>query len=908
MSEAVQLLRAINASIQNLSKSFTTLKPGDMMRDPIEEARQRAEKKARRAALDVTLAHTKLMKSSLIEGAKELRSRRQLRDLAAKAAEQLEQAAKGAKSASQRMQILEKYIGEIGDALHGLTDDQLRDIAKAFDNSTGVLKGFGQVVEQGGHAVRDWIDRQKDAVVSSDLLIRTYRDLRRSNIDLIKDTKAQIALGEELKDTLVNMRRAGIEVDEKLEQMADQLSSGTLRSAKELDTVFLSVRDSARAHDAQLQSAMASIADTAHGAADGLRRAGRQSILTSDNILRAGAAVVGWNAFMSGRDDGSSLIGDLQSAINTNIQSGFFDTSLAAILTGQSAGQLRESMRDRTTGGGLTMGQVASLTETSPDFGVIAAAGGQEAMQRYYDIVGEQIRNLGGDLRQLHGVTRSFIYNADAISEAGIVTRDQYAAISQELSGSASVYELFARAGYSSVEAQQNATAKLIALGHAAGFSAEQTKRQAMEVAELRNVGKDQFRSSVRSLMKRAAITGTDPTEALRAIYGDLQGEDAVKAIQDFQRAAGQNAQQLMAGMGTSQRLGLQFALADSASPLLGGGLGDLLGEARMRENRVAAITEEQRRATADLIDEMTVHTNMYKPLNEELGLFQKAIYNTSAVLAGVGQNSLISSVLTFAGTLFAPTLANMVVGLLGRVLRPLSGVLGKIVPGRMGGWFSRMGRPPASASPVIPAARWTTSPGAAPAAGATSRWGRLKTAGRWGGRALGPASALASGYFAYDDALAEGDTEGRALSRGTGATVGAGLGLWGGMAAGAAIGSAFGGIGAIPGALIGLGLGALGAWGGSELGDIAGGAIYDAATDEELPSTDAARETRDTMIDVHRAIVQTGNDQLTELQRINEGIEVLIGVTSSKSFREEVGRRNIRSFRQTASAYGMSY
>ena len=67
--------------------------------------------------------------------------------------------------------------------------------------------------------------------------------------------------------------------------------------------------------------------------------------------------------------------------------------------------------------------------------------------------------------------------------------------------------------------------------------------------------------------------------------------------------------------------------------------------------------------------------------------------------------------------------------------------------------------------------------------------------------------------------------------------------GALGGMAAGAAAGALFGGVGAVPGAFIGLGAGILGAWGGQVGGSWIGGKLGKMADDKLFPTNECEQQ-----------------------------------------------------------------
>jgi hypothetical protein len=143
---------------------------------------------------------------------------------------------------------------------------------------------------------------------------------------------------------------------------------------------------------------------------------------------------------------------------------------------------------------------------------------------------------------------------------------------------------------------------------------------------------------------------------------------------------------------------------------------------------------------------------------------------------------------------------------------------------------------------------------------------GRFSSVVRVGSKGLGVTGvALGAAEDSYEGYEAAKQHDGRKVAKQVGRVVGGATGgIAGGAAAGAAAGAAigvwFGGVGAVPAAIIGGGVGMLGAWGGFELGRLAGGTASEAVAGDLVQNTVFKGEkpiTRDTVKTLERLRVQ---------------------------------------------------
>jgi hypothetical protein len=863
-TEAVQLLQAILQSMNALNQSFATLKPqGPDTMTAAEALAQRNRERMRRELDKFERQQLSGVKTSIFEAAKEVKSRRELQKAIKLNTDTLNKISKSNATSVEKARAMQRALEGLSYAVEEMSDKDLPKFAKNFSNATGSLSGFSDVIMKGGPAIREFIDNITDSAEATAAL-RTMMEQAEATVKSGMELSAaeRRALSEALEDEAKARKAAGLSTDSSLAAFAQTLDSNATLGVNQFAYALNRLKIAEMDRDQQMSAALETLAGAADGAAKSLIKA-QSGIKAHTGALATGVgAVLGFSALRGGGDDASSIFGDMMSGINTNINSGWMKTMLQGVLTGMSPQNLREMYADAGMGRGQTSDQLArTLETTNPSLDQINAMGGIDQYQVMYRTTAKIIDSIGGSIKDINTLTNNMSMYGDELMRTGAVNREEYATFASSLMEGVDTFAALYTSGHKSAESMAKAAQKTAAMGAMMGYTTQQMQKFAEQAGSLLNSTQEDLQKKAREVIIQSQVLGIDPREAQNMAMKILQRRANDGDFAKFEAMASSAAKDLV-DLKRQQEVGGGVASASVLARLQqlaanGIDVNSLSKTGVQREANIAAQSPEQRAALQNIIDSANAQVGVMEKTTKNLSLFDQALSAVINRMKGVGQNGFVTTLMGAAG----PLLAGLAGALFTKMLGGVRGIFS-----RLGGLF-KLAPSAVTTGAVTGGTGVATAGTAAAGAGMMTRLGPKLLKGGLTGLAGGLVLDYADDKLGATAAL-EGKI-GHSASYLTSALKGG--------AAGAAGGALFGGIGAIPGALIGA------------IAGVAGQAISDAlgsddgTTNTPEAASKATKQSAGTLIDVHTAIMQTGAQSVAELQKLNRGMEALVGITASQ-------------------------
>lgn len=902
-SEAVQLLTAINNSIQSLSASMATLKPqGQAPEDAVEMLQRRNRERVQRETEKYERTHLSQLKTSIFESARELKSRRELDKAVKLNIETLNKIAKGEATQLQKMRAMQRAFDGLSYMIDDLSDKKLKALAERFQGMEGPMRGISDRMKEGGASLREFLESQAEAAESTAKLSRMLEEARDAVSRGIKlDDVKRRAIAEAIEDERRARQAAGIAADDSLIEFSKALDNVAIDADNltgALGNAADTLKKTEKERSAQMTQAMGVFTTAAGSAATDMQKASHGFRLSGSGVGGAVAGgigtAVGVGALMGRDDDGSSVVGDAMSGINTNVDSGWLKTTIAGIMSGMGPKALREMYAEAGAGHGQTATQVGGeLEKSNPSFDLINSLGGVTKYEEAFRNAARIVDQLGGSVADVTHLTRDIAVYGDRMQTDMIATRTQSTEFITSMMEGADTFALLYAAGNRTKSSMALAAAKTEAFGAKLGFTTTQMQKFAERAGSLAGGSQDTLKAEMRDTLIRGQMLGVDPEiqqERLRKLQSRTIDE---KDEANWAKLLGQKAAKLIAADPYAKGV-------LEAKTVLGNNGFNYQEAAKVgvqADANVAAQTPEMKKAIDAILAATDSNAKIFTDVNTNLSKVDKSLAAFVAFMTGAGQNAIVGA---------------MVTGITGAITLALSALGWKTVTfagKKLLGLFGKKGVTSVAERVATQAATQTaTRTVAQTAANATTRTAAgltLETAEQAAARVAGvgaasrfsmvpksfnPLKLLKGGVTGLgtgivldylDDKVGATKYAEEKMGKGGGYLTAA---MKGGLA-GAAGGAFFGGAGAIPGAAIGA-VGGLIVQGISDLMD-------DDTTTEGEPdkAQQAATRSASTLIDVHDAIVETGMQSVSELQKLNKGMEVLIGMTATSLTSSKGGR-----------------
>lgn len=917
-TEAVTLLKAMLSSMQRieLQGNGLGLNPGRVGVSAAQRAAddvQRMIDEQRNIRLRQEI--TKTYKSEIFEAARAAKTRDDARKAMIKLTAELNRLQQATTNDMRSVRNIRSVLMDFGKSIRGLTDQELKKMSQHFTGLGGVMSDFRDSVENGDEAVQKWVASVVDQTSAADDLLREWEDLQRGIAKLGTLTQDQTA------EWVRRERDLAIKLEQSLMDLTGQSSSGVQDAVSKLRKHVTTVTDDITSSVGQLNTAMISSTRIIERNNAHTTRMGEVfKSFTSNPILKFGAAALGANMLFSKGSDGSSVLGDMTSTFNTGVNTPYLPSANAAAAFGMSIADLKRTIVETAGESAVTKAEMTQIFRDTFATGgtnyramLGAFHGDNEVMMAR--LVQEQAlgNRLGASPAMIQEMARQRINIARNMEDAGLGSAQQLLELTDGLIETNESFAILRSQGLKNQQEYQRGFAQFGSRMQLMGLTMSETADLMKRAGEGLN---QSFKDRTQGLGKQTAVLnmlGADATTVQRMMKAKLQG-DMLTYEEELARAKNQIAP-TVERMLSEQRLGsgaasaTNIALLDQLNSLGIGGVTSIIGEGVRRNDRAEQISPQKKAELTALINNAEHLNRLSKEADtltarfQEWGVWISDLMSKNSLASGVGGVAGIAT--TMIGQAL---LTRLFMGRLGGLGGAAGGMMSRLNPMSWLRGVGAVGGAGGMAASGLGAAGAGVTGAAGATAGAAGAGTALRSVGRIAGRAAVPLAALTGGYFAYDDSLTRGETQGEALSRGGGALVGGGLGAWGGAAAGAAIGAAFGGVGAIPGAIIG---GMIGAWGGSEAGDALGGVGYDAFNDQpENVATPASMVDRYDPANIEHAIAKYGEQTVDELRVLNKGVATLVGFAAAKAVPDRQKRTQLlsRIYRADTQSYASEW